>query len=126
MKEIRSHNRYVISDELLTEFMSLDWWPRNRLAQISAGFAGHENEIVVNIDGYDHPFERQVPEQVAEGLGWLLPEWYIQNRSTRIECHPSGSFAGGYASEDLEKLSNALTTLGMVVNRKIDRRAEDR
>ena len=103
VKETRSHNRWIISDELLTEFMSMDWWPNGVEAFISAGFAGHDREIVVNIEGYDNPFElrRMVPEQVAEAVAWLLPTWYVQNRSTRIECHPSGGFAGGYKPEDL-------------------------
>jgi hypothetical protein len=126
VKETRSHNRWIISDELLTEFMSMDWWPHGGETFISAGFAGHEREIVVNIDGYDNPFElrRRVPEQVAEAVGWLLPTWYIQNRSTRIECHPSGSFAGGYKPEDLTALAEALERIGLNVTRIEDRSSE--
>ena len=76
VKETRSHNRWIISDELLTEFMSMDWWPNGIEAFISAGFAGHDREIVVNIEGYDNPFElrRMVPEQVAEAVAWLLSD----------------------------------------------------
>jgi hypothetical protein len=127
VKEIRSHNRWILSDELLTEFMSLDWWPHGRRARVTAGFVGHDREIVVNIEGYDHPFEegRMVPEQVAEGLGWLLPTWYIQNRSTRIECHPTGGFAGGYQPEDLDVVAEALGKLGLDVT-KLDLREERR
>jgi hypothetical protein len=123
VKEMRSHNRYILSDELLTEFMSLDWWPHGREALISAGFAGHDREIVVNIDGYDQPFQegRMVPEQVAEAVGYLLPTWFVQNRSTRIECHPSGGFAGGYEPEDLNTLAQVLERIGLNVTRIEDR-----
>ena len=126
MKDLRSHNRHIISDELLAEFMSLDWWPHGRTAQISAGFAGHDREIVVNIDGYDNPFTkgRMVPEQVAEAVGWLLPTWLVENRSTRIECHPSGGFAGGYKPEDIETLAGVLEQIGLGVTRKIDMQVE--
>ena len=81
---------------------------------------------MVNIEGYDNPFElrRMVPEQVAEAVAWLLPTWYVQNRSTRIECHPSGGFAGGYKPEDLATLAEALGRIGLNVTRIEDRSGE--
>ena len=116
-------NRYHLAEhpELLEEFMRAVWWPRGREVTISAGFAGHDREIVVNIDGYDHPFERPVPEQVSEGLAYHLPGWKIENRGTRIECHPSGGFAGGYKPEDVTTLAEALPKLGLVVGETFDR-----
>jgi hypothetical protein len=87
-----------------------------RTALVAAGYAGHDREITVNVDGWDHPFRRQVPDEFEKAVRALLPPgWKIENRSTRLEVHPSGHFAGGYAPEDVRLTANALRRLGLEV-----------
>jgi hypothetical protein len=83
-------------------------------ARREAGWAGHDREIVVNIDGYDHGIP--VPDYVFGALREALPEsWYLENRGSRIEIHPSGRFAGGFHPDDVEAVKLALAEVGLVV-----------
>ena len=120
-------NRYHLDEhpELLAQFMEAEWWPYGREATIMAGYAGHDREIVVNIEGYPFSANRYIPDQVVEGLALHLPGWKVENRSTRIECHPTGHFAGGYKPEDITTLQEALPKLGLVVGETFDRGGEE-
>jgi hypothetical protein len=111
----------------LAEWREMPWWPNGRGASIMAGFAGHDREIVVNIDGWDSPLEegRHIPQHFCEIFkAELPPAWKVENRSTRIEVHPSGMFAGGYEPEDVETTRAALERVGLVVGEVYDRRRE--
>ena len=113
-------------DMTLAEWREMPWWPNGRGASIMAGFAGHDREIVVNIDGYDHPFERAIPQHFVAVLKGELPDhWFVESRSTRIEVHPSGAFAGGYDPADIETTKAALERVGLVVGKVFDRGAEE-
>ena len=96
--------------EELAEFKSYDWWPSE--ARINAGFAGHDREIVVNVDDYD--WRDPIPDLVVEALSDQLPDWMIENRGTRIECHPTGHFAGGFEPEHIPQVITALDAIGLV------------
>jgi hypothetical protein len=106
-----SDERLVYGDTV-TEWRTMPWWPNGYPARIFAGIAGHDRELVVNIDGYDH--DEQIPEFVGLVLASLLPEsWMLENRGTRIEVHPSGHFAGGFNDVDIPVLTTALVKLGL-------------
>lgn len=100
----------------LDEFMDVPWWPRDREARVTEGPGGHEKELVLNIDGYDH--NEFIPEDVVDVLRNLLPPtWYVESRGTRIEIHPSGVFAGGFTPvKDKALIEIALARMGLRVS----------
>lgn len=107
----------------LNEWKEMPWWPSGRSAGIRAGWAGHEREIVLSIDGYDHL--EQIPAAVSEMLAAeLSSSWLIENRGTRIEIHPSGRFAGGFQQGDAEAVTVAAKALGLTVD-YVDIAADD-
>lgn len=110
----------------LDEYRTFPWWPNGRKVRVTAGFAGHDREIVVSIDGYGgSPLDEStfIPSLLDECLAQELPDsWFIENRGTRIEVHPSGRFAGGYEPEHLDIVAEALEKLGLVVESKHDNR----
>jgi hypothetical protein len=96
------------------EWLTMSWWPLGREATVMPGPVGHEQEIVVNIDGYD--WDHHIPSFVVEVFAAQLPEsWKVESRSTRIEVHPSGRFAGGYHEDDVHAVIRALLELGLNV-----------
>jgi hypothetical protein len=113
-----TEHRYL--DLELSDVRTWPWWPDREEARISAGFTGHENEIVVTIDPWDDPFERPVPDLFVDFLASMLPEtWKLQNRSTRIEIHPSGHFNGGWHVDDLHAVGSALADMGLRPRMKV-------
>lgn len=102
----------------IEEWRTMPWWPNGRDAKVTAGFAGHDREIVVNIDGYGLGNTRDdddmIPSNLVSVLAAELPEtWKIENRGSRIEIHPSGRYAGGFAPEDLSVVKDALERIGL-------------
>lgn len=98
------------------EWLDMPWWPLGREARIHAGAVGHDREIVVNIDDYDHPFTSPIPDLFVEVFAAQLPDsWKVESRSTRIEIHPSGHFAGGFNADDVAAVARALNELGLDV-----------
>lgn len=97
----------------LSEWQEVDWWPTGREHQIHAGSAGHERELVLNIDGYGWgSTEETIPTLVVEALATLLPQsWKVESRGTRIECHPTGRLFNGFTNADIEILERATRTL---------------
>lgn len=95
----------------LSEWREMPWWPNGMEARLNAGYAGHDREIVLVLDGYD--YREMIPEVVADVIQELLPEgWMVENRGTRLEAHPSGHFAGGYSETDLPLARQALRSAG--------------
>lgn len=110
--------------EPLSELKTLNWWPGGRDARVTAGFAGHDYEIVVNIDGYDS--KEYIPAPVVSIFTASLPEsWKVESRGTRIEVHPSGRFAGGYAPDDLPVVVDALKQMGLNITKVHDSKGDD-
>lgn len=98
----------------VTELKILSWWPLHTEARIHAGQPGHEKEIVVNFSTYHQ--DNYINDLVYDAFVDELPEsWKIENRSTRIEVHPSGRFFGGYCTDDIHAVKRALTQLGFII-----------
>jgi hypothetical protein len=92
-------------------FQNAEWWPNGKASTIYAGIPGHDREIVINIDGYS--VEEPIPELVAKAIANGLPEsWKVENRGSRIEVHPSGSYNGGWNEQDIEATRIALVAIG--------------
>jgi hypothetical protein len=103
----------------LSEWQEMDWWPTGQETLVLAGHAGHDREITVTIDGFD--YDNPIPKHFEFILKDHLPlTWYVENRGTRIELHPSGSFAGGYDLPDLDTTKQALEALGLRVTKVED------
>lgn len=91
----------------------MPWWPNGTVARVAAGYAGHDREIVITFDVYDH--ENYVNDIVLEALITLLPDhWKIEDRGTRVEVHPTGRLFGGYTDEDIETVRRTLPELGFI------------
>jgi len=79
-------------------------------AIVRPGWAGHDREIVVNIEDHDH--DNPIPREVEDRIRLYLPdEWKIENRGSRLEVHPTGHFAGGFSEHDVFILNAALVHL---------------
>lgn len=99
----------------LDEWRAWPWWPEGNEARVTAGFAGHEREIVVVIDPYTLGGEN-IPDLVVEAFKAQLPgSWFVEDRGTRIEVHPTGRFAGGFTDADVQTVAAALPALGLQV-----------
>jgi hypothetical protein len=102
----------MIEGMTMADWRSMPWWPNDREARIEAGPVGHEHEIVVNIDGYWG--SEYIPDVVGDVLAAILPEpWRLENRSTRIELHPTGRLFGGFAVGDTQIAASALQSMGL-------------
>jgi hypothetical protein len=83
-------------------------------AMVRWGWAGHDREIVINIENYD--YENPIPREVETQIVNYLPDtWKIENRGSRIEVHPSGHFAGGFSDHDVFTIVAMLTHIGYFV-----------
>ena len=101
--------------DTLAEWKSIPWWPNETEVRVAAGYAGHDREITVNFSAYDG-YEEQIPHMVFDVIVALCPEgWFVENRGSRIELHPSGRFAGGYSDADIETAKAALSQAGFLV-----------
>lgn len=100
----------VVGGEPLRWWKTCPWWPVGRAHRIHVGAAGHDRELVLNIDGYD--WDEPIPTLVVDALRVLLPDdWKVDSRGSRIECHPSGHFAGGFVGPDVDLLDAAASAL---------------
>jgi hypothetical protein len=100
------------SDELLTELRGLPWWPHGWDANIQLGPAGHDREITIGFN-YRYDWDNPIPNMIVEAFTAQLPEtWKVESRGTRIEVHPSGHFAGGFAPDDAHDVARALAAVG--------------
>lgn len=99
----------------LGEWRAMPWWPEGRAARVYPGMTGHDREIVVNIDGYGSgKDEEHIPGSFLDVLRHVAPSrWKMENRSTRIEVHPTGRLFGGYTATDVDLLMEALRRAGM-------------
>lgn len=99
--------------EPLSFWRSCSWWPEGREARVRGGYAGHDHELTVNIEGYEYPGP-EIPDEFVKIIAAIMPDaWVIDNRGTRIECHPSGRRYGGYLASDVSLLKAALFGLGL-------------
>jgi hypothetical protein len=96
----------LVEYETLRWWKTCPWWPVGRSYKIHVGVAGHDRELVLNIDDYD--YHEPIPSLVVGALRALLPvTWKVESRGSRIECHPSGQFAGGFQPGDADILDAA-------------------
>jgi hypothetical protein len=94
----------------LSNWREIPWWPKGD-ATLHLAAAGHDREIVVNIEGVD--YYEPIPRPWFEFLVSLLPEsWKLENRGTRIEIHPSGRLFNGFSDMDVSAVLAALDVLG--------------
>jgi hypothetical protein len=112
MTDKRKDTDYEYLGEPLSFWRSCSWWPpENTKATVTAGVPGHERELVVNLEGYD--LDNRIPTAVFDILVDIMPQdWKFEYRGSRIECHPTGVFAGGFTQFDCDLLKASLFGLG--------------
>ena len=105
----------LIYDLTISDLREMSWWPNGQEARIHAGQPGHQYEIVLNIGDYDLE-PGGIPDLVEEAIAAVLPDsWKVANRTTRLELHPAGHFAGGFMVSDVQLVEQALPQLGFVL-----------
>lgn len=112
MTERKRPEPEVLYGEPLSFWRSCSWWPEGREARVNGGYAGHDFELTVNVEGYED--DEKLPQAVTQVLEALLPDdWKVDDRGTRIEVHPTGTFAGGYTNFDVTLLRACLDAMGL-------------
>lgn len=88
--------------------------PRLKWAQ-----PGHESEYLVNIPGYGLSEGVFIPQQINQQIADALPDFYVENRGTRIEITKRQP----YGTPDHETVLAAVTSiLGDVTFEDAERR----